>query len=153
MALPKNEVGIMFNILPRYVQFNLWYQRDSNLDCRCERQARQPRNYHYHCFTIGHIKSLIFVGHKIFLFRKLYLSKRGHPRLFLIYFRLFKQTLQFLQQINVKNVHPVYGPGIWTHNLRNMSLPPFFRKLDKHRNDQFYKFENFVEISWGKNFK
>ena len=27
-------------------------------------------------------------------------------------FRLFKHTLQFLQQIYVKNVHPVYGTGI-----------------------------------------
>ena len=27
-------------------------------------------------------------------------------------FSLFKQTLQFLQQINVKNVHPVYSAGI-----------------------------------------
>ena len=27
--------------------------------------------------------------------------------LFFIYFRLFKHTLQYLQQINVKNVHPV----------------------------------------------
>ena len=39
-------------------------------------------------------------------------------------FNLFSpfQTLQFLQQINVKNVHPVYGAGIRTHDLRNMSL-------------------------------
>ena len=41
---------------------------------------------------------------------------------FSIIFRLFKKTLlQFLQQINVKNVHPVYGAGIWTHNLLNLS--------------------------------
>ena len=39
-----------------------------------------------------------------------------------MYFHLFKQTLQFLQQINGKNVHPVNGAGIRTHNLRNMSL-------------------------------
>ena len=32
-------------------------------------------------------------------------------------FRLFKHTLQFLQQIYVKNVHPVYGTGIWTHDV------------------------------------
>ena len=41
------------------------------------------------------------------------------------YFNLvFKQTLQFLQQINVKNVHLVYGAGIQTHNFQNMSLLP-----------------------------
>ena len=44
-------------------------------------------------------------------------------------FRLFsvfsnKQTVQFLQQINVKNVHPVYGAGIRTHDLSNMSRHP-----------------------------
>ena len=37
-------------------------------------------------------------------------------------FRLFKLTLQFLQQIHVKNVHPVPGAGIQTHNLHNMSF-------------------------------
>ena len=38
---------------------------------------------------------------------------------------LFKQTLlQFLQQINVKNVRPVSGAGIWTQNLLITSLLP-----------------------------
>ena len=39
---------------------------------------------------------------------------------------LFKQTIQFLQQINVKkcHVHPVYGTGIQTQNLLNMSRLP-----------------------------
>ena len=46
--------------------------------------------------------------------------------LFFIYFRLFKQTLQFLQQICVEKcyVHPVYGAGIRTHDLQNKSLLP-----------------------------
>ena len=48
----------------------------------------------------------------------------GQPRDLVVYFRLFKQILQFLQQINVKNVHPVYSAGIQTHNLWNMSLLP-----------------------------
>ena len=48
----------------------------------------------------------------------------GHLRPLFIYFRLFKQTLQFLQQINVKNVNPANSAGIQTHNLRNMSLLP-----------------------------
>jgi len=38
--------------------------------------------------------------------------------LFFVNFRLFKQALQSLQQINVKIVHPVYGAGIRTHNLQ-----------------------------------
>ena len=50
--------------------------------------------------------------------------KMGNPGLFFAYFRLFKQKLQFLQQINVKNVHPVYGAGIGTHDLRNMRFLP-----------------------------
>ena len=54
----------------------------------------------------------------------IFLKKWANPGLFFIYFRLFKHTLQFLQQINVKNVHPVYGAGIRTHNLWNMSLLP-----------------------------
>ena len=39
--------------------------------------------------------------------------KMGQPwPLFMFIFGLIKQTLQFLQQINVKNVHRVYGAGI-----------------------------------------
>ena len=40
----------------------------------------------------------------------------GHPQPLFVYFCLFKQTLQFSQQINVKNVNPVYSAGIRTHN-------------------------------------
>ena len=46
------------------------------------------------------------------------------PGLFFVYFRLFKQTLQFLQQINVKNVHPIYGARIRTHDLQYTSRLP-----------------------------
>ena len=42
--------------------------------------------------------------------------------LFFVYFRLYKQALQFLQQINVKNFHIVYSAGIRTHDLEN-TLP------------------------------
>ena len=39
--------------------------------------------------------------------------KNGQSRAsFFVYFRLFKQTLQFLQQINVKKVHLLYCAGI-----------------------------------------
>ena len=54
-----------------------------------------------------------------------YFFKRiGHPQPLFIYFRLFKQTLQFLRQINVKNVHPVFSTGIQTHDLQKVSLLP-----------------------------
>ena len=35
---------------------------------------------------------------------------------FAFIFGFFKQTMRNLQQINVKNVHPVSGTGIRTHN-------------------------------------
>ena len=44
------------------------------------------------------------------------------PASFSFIFGLFKQTLQFLQQIIVKNVHPLYGAGNRTHDLWNVSL-------------------------------
>ena len=52
--------------------------------------------------------------------------KMGHPQPFFVYFRRFKQTLQFLHIIYVKKCydHPVYSTGIQTHNLRNTSLLP-----------------------------
>ena len=45
---------------------------------------------------------------------------------FLFIFGLFKKTLQFLQQINVKNCHdhPEYSTGILTHDLSNTSHLP-----------------------------
>ena len=49
------------------------------------------------------------------------------PASFSLIFGLFKQTIQILQQINVKkcpNVHPVYGTRIRTHNLTYMSRHP-----------------------------
>ena len=54
-----------------------------------------------------------------------FFKKMGQPRpLLLFIFGLYKQiSLQILQQINVKNVHPVYGAGIQTHDLRNSLLP------------------------------
>ena len=53
-----------------------------------------------------------------------FLKKWANTRLVFIYFRLFKQTIEFLQQLNVKNGRPVYGAGIQTHDLWNMSLLP-----------------------------
>ena len=50
--------------------------------------------------------------------------KLAIPGLFFIYFCPFKQTLQFAQQLKVKNFHPVSIAGIWTLELLNMSLLP-----------------------------
>ena len=50
----------------------------------------------------------------------------GHPRpIFRLIFSLFQTNINtILQQINVKNVHPVYSTGIRTHDLQNVSLLP-----------------------------
>ena len=56
---------------------------------------------------------------------EVFFKQIGHPRPLFVYFRLFKQTLQFLQQMNVRNIHPVYGAGNRTHDLRNKhEYPP-----------------------------
>ena len=51
------------------------------------------------------------------------LKKWANLASFSFIFGLFKQTIQFLQQINVNNVHPA-GAGIRTHNLLNMTRHP-----------------------------
>ena len=57
---------------------------------------------------------------------KMFFLNGPTPASFLFIFGLFKQTIQFLQQINVKkcHVHPVSGAGIQTHDLWNVSLLP-----------------------------
>ena len=56
---------------------------------------------------------------------KLDFSKRAINGLFFVYFRLFKRTLKFLQQLFVKNVPLVNGAGIRTHDLQDMILLPY----------------------------
>ena len=73
---------------------------------------------------------------------RIFFLKWANPGLFFVYFRLFKQTLQFWQQINVKNVHPVFG-AFWlrvsylNHKTRaptlysiNFTLHYFFKYFD-----------------------
>ena len=64
-----------------------------------------------------------------FLFLSLSLSfylyiKWANPGLFFVYFWSFQTKFHFLHQINVKNVHPVYGAKIRAHDLTNMSHTP-----------------------------
>ena len=57
----------------------------------------------------------------MFFFKK----KWAISGLFLFIYGLFQANINTIfQQINVKNVHPVYGAGIRTHDLQNMSLLP-----------------------------
>ena len=55
-----------------------------------------------------------------FVFKKMSIT-RPLLRLFSVFFKL---TIQFVHQINVKNVHQVKGAGIRTHDLSNMSRLP-----------------------------
>ena len=64
-------------------------------------------------------------NNELILFVCFFLKKNWPtPASFSFIFGLFKQTSQFLQQINVKNVQSVYGAGNRTHDLWNMSLFP-----------------------------
>ena len=54
----------------------------------------------------------------------IFFNKMGHPWPLFHLFLSFQTNITILQQINVKNVHPVYGAGIRTHQLWNISLPP-----------------------------
>ena len=49
-------------------------------------------------------------------------KNRPSPATFSIIFIFSKKYYNFLQQINVKNGHKVYGAGIRTHKHQNMSL-------------------------------
>ena len=54
-----------------------------------------------------------------------FLLKWAIPGLFLIYFRSFlNKHYNFYDKFMWKDVHPVYGAGIQTHNLWEMSLLP-----------------------------
>ena len=51
--------------------------------------------------------------------------KWAFSSLFVFIFRINNYiTLQFLQQIDAKKVHPVYLDGIWSRDLQNTSLIP-----------------------------
>ena len=53
-----------------------------------------------------------------------FFKKWANPGLFFVYFQSFQANNTILQQINVKNIHPVNGARIRTHDLRNISLFP-----------------------------
>ena len=65
---------------------------------------------------------------KVFLLKKilfwLFKTKMGHPRPLFRLFSVFSKKHQFYNKLMWKNVHPVYGTGIRTHDLQNMSLLP-----------------------------
>ena len=56
------------------------------------------------------------------------LNYGGHPAIdclngpslasFFVYFCVFKKKLQFFEEMDVKNFHPVYDAGVQTHNLQ-----------------------------------
>ena len=66
-------------------------------------------------------KSFRHLGNLVLI---LFLKNGPTPASFSFIFGLFKQIIQILQQINVKNVHPVYCTGIRTYCHSNMSRLP-----------------------------
>ena len=44
--------------------------------------------------------------------------KMGQPRPLFYFISSFQTHITIFQQINVKNVHPIYGAGIHTHESR-----------------------------------
>ena len=55
-----------------------------------------------------------------------FLKKWAKPGLFFVYFWSFQTSIITIFTTNIceKNVHPVYGAGMRTHNLWNVSLFP-----------------------------
>ena len=101
-----------FILRSNYLQFST-----ENISCHLRRYRSNdncPRSLH-----LDHSSTSMVLALKLILKKKW-----ANPSLFLHIFSLFKQTIQFLQQINVKNVHPVYSTGIRTHDLSNMSRHP-----------------------------
>ena len=66
---------------------------------------------------------LCYQGSEFQLFLLLTFLKMSQPRSLFRLFRPFKQTLQFLKQINVQKCpSSISGAGIQTHNLLIVSL-------------------------------
>ena len=64
----------------------------------------------------------ILIEHNIYALFIRNLFKMGQPRpLFRLFLVFPNKQYNFLQQINVKNVHPVYGTGIRTQDLLNLN--------------------------------
>ena len=65
-----------------------------------------------------------------------YFRSFQQTRQFFVYFRSFQQTRQFLQKTNVKicQVHPVYGAGIRTHDVLNMTRLNVWKSLSRIEN-------------------
>ena len=81
---------------------------------------RFPQLITFTLFFVLLVKLRNFVFTFLFI---VFLKKCAIPASFSFIFGLFKQvSLQFLQQIYVKNVHPVYGASIQNHDLRYASL-------------------------------
>ena len=67
----------------------------------------------------------LFIVEASYIFRIDLFSKNGPiTASFFVYFRSFKQTKHFYSKSMWKNIHPVYGVGIRTHNLSSMSSHP-----------------------------
>ena len=50
--------------------------------------------------------------------------RKVHFRMIGVQFSLFTHTINWYRKSMFKNVHPVYGAGIWTHNLSKLRCHP-----------------------------
>ena len=57
------------------------------------------------------------------MLEELFIKNRPFPASSTFIFVFSNKCYNFYNKY-VKNVHPVYGAGIWTHNLKGMSLLP-----------------------------
>ena len=100
---------------------NCRLQRDLNSDWRSRRRGRWPLDHHHgpNGGTISLFPRMVRSHASMLLYWKRnrvnekYLLILSYVKMgsFSFIFGLFKQTIQFLQQFNVKNVHPLSGAG------------------------------------------
>ena len=78
-------------------------------------------------FPVRYNSRVVIYKHKMFirLATGFDFFKWANPGLFFVYLQSFQTNITiFTTNICEKNVHPVYGAGIRTHDLRNVSLFP-----------------------------
>ena len=87
--------------------------------------ASKPRDLHFKSQSLANFfERIIYCAEMIWSTKCFFKKNLGQPGLLFVYFRSFQKHYNFYNKYMWKNVHPVYGAGIQTHNLRNCeSLP------------------------------
>ena len=92
----------------------------------CDVVASQSLKISFWEFLFFILSFSITFNHQFTSFHSFFKKRMDQPRpLFCLFSVFITLKIQFLQQINVKNVvHPVYGAGIRTHDLSKMCWLP-----------------------------